>query len=147
MVGKVIGLGIVGVGGWLAWKQLAQPYLAQRALEAEARAVAARTPGMTFEQGLAQVARAACKLGVRASGVPANPLSDAACNLSGTLQAKLIVQGVPLAIKGLKAGTKSAVVVGKMAVLAPVSGAKSAAKTTVNVAKKLKFWGLEGLHC
>ena len=135
MLGKIlIGAG-VAAGAYFGYTELLQPYLAQRELEAKAAALQAKT-GMSKGDALSAVASLACRAAVTAQGVPSNPLSSAACELAGRLASLGIQKGGKLAIKGLKSGAKDAAAVG--------SGTK---KAVVSAAKKLKFWGLEGLSC
>jgi hypothetical protein len=140
---KVLGLAVVGVGGYFAYSEIVKPYLAQKRLEAMARAESAKT-GKPYAAALASLGAKACGAAVTAYGVPPNPVSGAACELAGTVAAKLILEGGPLAIKGLKVGAKGAAVAAKVAFVSP---AKSVARGAKSAAKKLKFWGLEGLHC
>lgn len=158
--GKVIGYAALGVGGFLAWTELIDPYLKQRALEAQARALAAKT-GMNYKAALAQVGAAACKAYLTSTGSPPNPLSNAACGLAGQVASIVVMKGGKEAIKGLKLGARAvahnpvtaagvilaAPVVVPYLVAEKIPGVNTAVNTAKKAVSKLKFWGLEGLSC
>lgn len=171
--GKVLGLAVVGVGGYVAYKQVVDPWLEQRRVMAEARAVASRT-GVSYQDALAAVSQAACLAAVKAKGGPLDsPLVQQGCKLAGSIAALAILKGGPLAIKGVKMGVQETIdlgskgahlVVGGVSAVGSgivggasavgsgvISGAKavgSAASSVGSAAKStlkkvVPFWGLD----
>lgn len=156
---KLLAAGVVGVGGYFAYTELVRPYLLKRKLEEQAATLAA-AKGISYQDALAEIGAKACQ-GLAASyGIPPGQSGDA-CALAGKLAVvagKYAVKGAIIAGKeigkGAAVGAKAvahAAVATEHAVVGAgktaVHAAESAVKAPVNLVKKLKFWGLEGLHC
>lgn len=163
-------LAAAGVGAYFGYTEILKPYLHQRQIEAEARALAARG-GISYNDALGKVGAAACKAAAASQGIPSNPLSSAACDLAGKIAAVGIIKGGKLAGKGIEHALSAikhnpktaaaAILLGPAAVpyliaskLADQTKVTKAAKNAVvGLVKKIPhFWGLsadelEGLHC
>lgn len=147
--GKIALLALIGVGGYLGYEEIVRPYIAQKKLEKEA-AVLAKKTGQPYTSVLAQLGSVGCKAFAAAEGVPSNPLVNAGCGLAGQVAALAIVKGGPLALKGLKETAKGTVAAAKAVGIAGEAvghAAVAVVKAPIKLVEKLKFWGLDGIHC
>jgi hypothetical protein len=143
------------VGGYFVYTRWWLPMEKQREAEAKARAAASSTKG-GYQEALTQIGAKACQDVAAVYHVPAAK-SAGACYLASKLATVATVLGTKLTIKaaedaghelGKAASALNAASSGKLTVKnALVKASVDPLKLSVKAVEKLKFWGLEGLHC
>lgn len=139
--GKLATLAALGAGGYFGYR-----YWKQRQLEAQAKALAAKT-GVPYKDILAALGSAACKAYLKSQTGTSTSLGNSACDLGGKLASVVILKGGKLAFIAGKGAGGATVAAGKAIGSGVVSAGKAVGNVASSAVSKLKFWGLEGLSC